>query len=119
MRRAGADQGLVDGVVHDLEDELVQTVQAGGADVHAGPLADVLQTLENLYVVCAVGFVHGERSCGSPSPYEEIQEKINTAACPESRSHFPSGIGNWEKPDGLCTAVWRAAIVLAGRDAIG
>ena len=38
---------LVDGVVHDLLDQVVQTALTGGADVHAGPLADRLETLEN------------------------------------------------------------------------
>ena len=61
-----ADERLVDRVVHDFEDQLVKAVQARGADVHAGPLPDVLQTLEYLYVVGAIGFVHGKRSRGSP-----------------------------------------------------
>ena len=55
---ARADKGLVDRVVDDLEDKLVQSVQACRADVHARPLADVLQTFENLYIVCAVSFWH-------------------------------------------------------------
>ena len=38
---------LVDGVVHDLLDHVVQTALTGGADVHAGPLADRLEALEN------------------------------------------------------------------------
>ena len=63
--RALSDQGLVDGVVDDLEDELVQAVQAGRADVHARPFADVLETLENLDIVCAVGVVHGNAGAGT------------------------------------------------------
>ena len=36
---------LVDRVVHDLLDQVVQTALTGGADVHAGPLADRLEAL--------------------------------------------------------------------------
>src|SRR5205823_5174208 len=39
--------GLVDGVVDDLVHEVVQAVEPGGPDVHAGSLPDGLQTLEN------------------------------------------------------------------------
>ena len=45
-RVAEAGERLVDGVVHDLLDEVVQATLAGRADVHAGTLADRLQTLE-------------------------------------------------------------------------
>jgi hypothetical protein len=44
---AVARQRLVDGVVDDLVDEVVQPAHAGGADVHAGPLADGLQPLQD------------------------------------------------------------------------
>ena len=44
---AVAGQRLVDGVVDDLPDQVVQAALAGGADVHAGPLADRLQALEH------------------------------------------------------------------------
>ena len=44
---AEAGEGLVDGVVHDLVDEVVQAHHAGRADVHAGALADGLQALED------------------------------------------------------------------------
>ena len=45
---AVAGERLVDGVVDDLEDEVVQAARAGGADVHAGALADRLEALEYL-----------------------------------------------------------------------
>jgi hypothetical protein len=45
---AEAGQRLVDGVVHDLGHQVVQTALAGGADVHPGALADRLEALEDL-----------------------------------------------------------------------
>jgi hypothetical protein len=49
---AGGDVGhrLVDAVVHQLPDELVQAPRIGRADVHARPLADGLQALQDLDV---------------------------------------------------------------------
>jgi hypothetical protein len=46
---------LVDGVVHDLPDQVVQTAFARGPDVHAGALANRLQPLEHSDGRCAVG----------------------------------------------------------------
>ena len=45
--RREAVHRLVDGVVEDFPDEVVQTGRADAADIHAGPFADRLQTLEN------------------------------------------------------------------------
>ena len=45
---------LVDGVVDHLPDEVVQPGQAGRTDVHAGPLADRVEALEDLDVLGAV-----------------------------------------------------------------
>jgi len=45
---AVAGQRLVDGVVHDLVDQVVQAALTGGADVHAGALAHRLQALQDL-----------------------------------------------------------------------
>ena len=45
---AVAGQGLVDGVVHDLIDQVVQSAGGGGADVHARPFPDCLQPLQHL-----------------------------------------------------------------------
>ena len=45
---------LVDGVVDDLVDEMVKSADTGRADVHAGALANRLETLEDGDVVGAV-----------------------------------------------------------------
>ena len=47
-------QCLVDGVVHSLVNEVVQTLLADVADVHGGALAYSFQTLKNLDVGGAV-----------------------------------------------------------------
>ena len=46
--RAVARQSLVNGVVHNLVDQVVQARLAGRADIHTGALADRLQTLQHL-----------------------------------------------------------------------
>ena len=52
----GADPGqcLVDRVVDDLPQAVHQPALVGRADVHAGALADGLETLEDLQVACGV-----------------------------------------------------------------
>ena len=50
-------QRLVDGVVNDLVDQVVQAPRPGGADIHAGALADGVQALQDLDLVAAVGMV--------------------------------------------------------------
>ncbi len=50
-------EGFVDRVVDDLVDEVVQAARAGGADVHAGPLADRLEAFEDLDVLCVIGAI--------------------------------------------------------------
>jgi hypothetical protein len=42
-----AGERLIDGVVDNLPDQVMQTTLAGGADVHAGALADRLQPFED------------------------------------------------------------------------
>ncbi len=51
---AHAGEGLVDGVVDDLPEAVHEPAGVGGADVHAGPLADRLEPLEHLEVVRGV-----------------------------------------------------------------
>ncbi len=54
---AESGEGLVDGVVDDLEHHVVQTgAVIGVADVHPGPLAHRVKALENPYIFSAVGF---------------------------------------------------------------
>ena len=61
---AVACQCLVNGVVHDLIDEVMQTGRPGGADIHAGALAHSLQTLEDLNLRTAVGMVGSRFAVG-------------------------------------------------------
>ncbi|MPM16070.1 hypothetical protein SDC9_62444 [bioreactor metagenome] len=57
---AEAGQGLVDGVVHHFEDEVVQARAVGGVtDVHAGTFAHGLQAFEDLDRAFAVAFAAG------------------------------------------------------------
>ena len=54
-----ADLRLVDGVVHELEDHVVQAGDViGVSDVHPGPLADGFEALEQLDRVCGVCGAH-------------------------------------------------------------
>jgi hypothetical protein len=59
-------EGLVDGVVDDLVDEVVQTLFAGGADVHGGAQADRREALENGDVFSGVAafFLRAGVVCG-------------------------------------------------------
>ncbi len=57
-----AGEGLVDGVVDDLVDQVMEAAGAGRADVHARALADRLETLQDgdvLSVVAAVALAGG------------------------------------------------------------
>ena len=51
-------QRLVDGVVHDLVHQVVETGGGGGADVHTGALAHRLQALQDLNLAAAVLMLH-------------------------------------------------------------
>ena len=52
-----AGQGLVDGVVDDLVDQVMEAAGAGRADVHARPLANGLEALQDRDVLGAVAAV--------------------------------------------------------------
>ena len=83
--RAEAGQGLVDRVVHDLVHEVMQTADARRSDVHAGPFAYGLETLQDGDVLRVVvgralpavagGGVAGQESSGrqekAPVPGQE------------------------------------------------
>ena len=60
---AVAGQGLVDGVVHDLVDQVVQATFTGGPDVHARTFANSLQALQHRDLFRVVGRV-GVRAAG-------------------------------------------------------
>ncbi len=62
---AVAGDRLVDRVVDHLVDEMVEAARAGRADVHAGPLADRLQSLEDGDVLGAVGVRRRLRLAGT------------------------------------------------------
>ena len=51
---AVSGQSLVDGVIHDLIDQMMQAPGAGGTDIHARALAHRLQTLQDLDLGAAV-----------------------------------------------------------------
>ncbi len=55
---------LINGVVDDLVDEVVKTARTGRADVHAGSLADRLESFEDLDLIRAVAVVAGRRGSG-------------------------------------------------------
>ena len=89
-----AGQRLVDAVVDDLVDHVVQArAVVGIADIHAGPLANRLQALENLDRICAaVGFLRGVWFCSSamrPS-FEFSAQFIGVSArfCQHSPTRF-------------------------------
>jgi hypothetical protein len=50
--------GLVYGVIYYLKNQVVQAVQAGGADVHAGALADSFKTFQNLNILGGIIGIH-------------------------------------------------------------
>ena len=47
-------QSLVDGVIHDLIDQVMQAADGGGTDVHTGALTHRLQALQHLYLFFVV-----------------------------------------------------------------
>ena len=73
---------LVDGVVHDLPDQVVQPALAGGPDVHAGALADRLQPLEDRDRRCAVGVLLGSHGQPVSSTVEGATTRCGDARRP-------------------------------------
>src|SRR6185295_17172675 len=74
---AGAVPGhrLVDRVVDDLVDQVVQTRRAGGSDVHAGPLTDRFETLENGDVLGGIRHARVPRSDPGERPGRWLGEE--------------------------------------------
>jgi len=60
---AVADQRLVHRVVENLPQAVHEAAAVGGADVHAGPLADRLQAFQHRQVACRVGAGGVRRGC--------------------------------------------------------
>jgi len=53
---------LVNGVVHDLPQQVVKPLAAGGSYIHAGPDADRFQTFQHLDTVRIITLPHGNTS---------------------------------------------------------
>src|SRR5205085_11882982 len=60
-----AGERLVDGVVHNLVDQVMEASRARRADVHAGSQTDGLEALENGDVLCGVGGFSHQKSPAS------------------------------------------------------
>ena len=97
---AVARQSLIDGVVHDLVDQMVQAPLTGGADIHAGALPDCLQTLQDLDlagVILMVGSGLGIGACDDffchfLSPFVRISCKLDRSIVKAGPFALPFGI---------------------------
>ena len=79
-------QGLVDGVVDDLVDHVMQArAVVGIADIHARPLADRIQALENLDGIGAVFGLFAVRKSG-----RFVHEVLSVLAPPAARKTAPN-----------------------------
>ena len=56
-----AGQMLVDSIVHDLIDQVIETLSGSAADVHTRTLADGLQALQHLYARSIIGFLFSHK----------------------------------------------------------
>ena len=72
-RVAPTGEGLVDAVVDELDDEVVQTTQIRGSDVHPGASANRLETLEDLDLIGRVR--------GLAGPADAYRARIRIAVC--------------------------------------
>ena len=99
---AVAGERLVDGVVDDLVDEVVQAALAGGADVHAGALADGLETFEDGDVARVVGHgwvalaasgVPGRAPVAGSAPGASSRRLVDRSGPVRSRSGSPVRTG--------------------------
>ena len=62
-------QSLIDGVVHDLVHQMVQTPLAGRADIHTGALAHSLQTFQDLDLAGVVFMVRRSICVGAGNDF--------------------------------------------------
>ena len=89
-RVAPAGEGLVDAVVDELDDEVVQTTQIRGSDVHPGASANGLETLEDLDLIGRVRVLAG--------PADAYGTRIPIAVCRAvlgSSRLFAASSGRW------------------------
>ena len=82
--RGVAVHRLVDRVVEDLPDEVVQPGAADAADVHAGALANGLETLEDGDVFGGVGCQPGYFSVGR-SRFRRFDPECRATVAPSPR----------------------------------
>ena len=62
-------QSLIDGVIHDLVHQMVQTPLAGRADIHTGALAHSLQTFQDLDLAGVVFMVRRSFCVGTGNDF--------------------------------------------------
>src|SRR4029453_18650562 len=99
-------QGLVDGVVHHLEHQVVQATLTGVPDVHAGALADGFEAFENLDVLGPV--LRLLRGFGRTHSHWEGNTNLYPATLGDANSVRASpGFFEPPLPGGWCRASWR------------
>ena len=86
---AVAGHRLVDGVVDDLPDEVVQAVETGRADVHAGPFADRLEALQDREVLGRRRSQMRAPKRALPAPCDDQGAK--SGAAPERQKSWSAG----------------------------
>src|SRR5207302_7652121 len=91
---AVAGEGLVDAVVDQLVDQVVQAVDAGVADIDAGPAADVGRVAQNLNVVFAVVAVAG-RGQSAARGEGNVENFLNFFSHSRFLLSMPTGGNRW------------------------
>ena len=66
---AVASQRFINGVVHDLVDQMMQTALTGGADIHTGALAHCLQAFQDLDLAGVVFMVRRSFCVGTGNDF--------------------------------------------------
>ena len=112
--RTMAGHGLVDAVVDDLPDKVVQAGRAGRPDVHAGPLPNGLQPLEDSDVDGAVrvlGARHRRGSTGCEGPGFRREGRPAVAKCLMLKNRRSEGMFTTcqvYQPNPRIDRLWRA-----------